>query len=93
MEKNRIPAGKKRVAITVTAKTWEMLQAKAKKAGFPNGWLSSAIDGFIPGLLAVIEQAEKDAENRREMTELEAMARYGQLMAKELDKKEMESKK
>lgn len=85
---NKTAPGRKRVAITVHAETWEKLRAKAKEAGLPHNWLSTAIDGFLPGLLVVVEQAEKDALERREMTELEAMARYGQLMAKEMEKKE-----
>ena len=82
-----IAKGKKRVLITVTAEPWERLQAKAKSAGLPQNWLSSEIDRFIPGLLAVVEQAEQDALDRREMTEAEAMARYAELMMKQMDKK------
>jgi len=85
---SNIAKGKKRVLITVTAEPWERLQAKAKKAGLPQNWLSTEIDRFIPGLLAVVEQAEQDALDRREMTEAEAMARYAELMTKQMMKKE-----
>ena len=74
--------------ITVTAEPWEQLQKQAKEAGMPYNWLSSAIDGFIPGLLAVVEQAKEDAKNRREMTEAEAMARYAELLMKGFSKKD-----
>jgi len=83
-----IAKGKKRVLITVTAEPWERLQAKAKSAGLPQNWLSTEIDRFVPGLLAVVEQAEKDALDRREMTEAEAMARYAELMTQQMMKKE-----
>ena len=85
--KSQLPPGYKRAAITVHAETWEKLQAIARKAGLAPGWLSEAIDGFLPGLLKVMEQAEKDAENRKEMTDQEASFRYAQLMAKEMNKR------
>lgn len=74
--------------ITVTAEPWERLQALAKEAGMPVSWLSSAIDGFVPGLLAVVEQAREDAKNRRQMTEAEGMARYLELLMKGSSEKE-----
>jgi hypothetical protein len=82
MKYKNVKPGKKRVMITVDEEPWERLRAHAKKAGLPLNWLSNEINAFIPGLLAVVELAEQDARDQREMSEMEAMARYGELMAK-----------
>lgn len=87
MAGSRIPEGKKRVAITVTTKTWEELQAIAKRAGMPSNWLSHEIDRFLPGLVAVVKQAEKDALERMDMTDKQAMARYMEIMQKSIIEK------
>lgn len=88
MKKNNdLPEGKKRVALSVDSQIWEEIQSYRKKAGMPQNWLSTAINEFLPGLLAVVKQAEKDAVERKNMTEEEAMKRYEDLMRKELQKK------
>lgn len=78
--KDGLPEGSKRVALTVNAKNWENLQALGKKAGFNQNWLSVEVDKFAHGLLAVAMQAVKDAEERKEMSEEEALKRYENLM-------------
>lgn len=77
-----IPEGKKRVQITLTTSVYLELKAIAKRAGMPTGWLSQEIDNFLPGLLAVAKQAEKDAMERKGMSEGEATACYLELMKK-----------
>ena len=82
-----IPEGKIRVVLTLTAEPWKDLSARVKKAGMPRNWLSNEIDKFVPALLAVIDLAEKDANEKRQMTDFEAMARYGEVMSHLMKKK------
>jgi hypothetical protein len=79
--------GKKRVALTVNASNWENLMRLGKEAGMRNDWVSTEIDRFIPALIAVIDLAKKDAEEKRKMNELEAMARYGQILSQAMKDK------
>lgn len=79
--------GKKRVALTVTAANWENLMRLGKEAGMRNDWVSTEIDRFIPALLSVIELAKKDAEEKRKMNELEALARYGHILSQAMKDK------
>lgn len=78
---------RKRVNITLNADPYEHLMALAKHLGFRNNWLGQEIDKLIAGLLMVAEQAKKDAEEKKEMTEAEARKRYEDLMRKILEAK------
>jgi len=71
----------KRYQFTLTQETVEELQDLLKKAGLPPSWLSREIDRMLPGLLAVVKQAMKDAEDRLKMTESQAAARYAAIMS------------
>lgn len=79
--------GKKRVALTLTAKNWDEIQRLGKEAGMPQNWVSVEIDRFLPALIAVIELAKKDAEEKRQMNQMEAIARYGQILSQAMKEK------
>lgn len=78
---------RKRVTITVNAEPYENLMALAKILGFRNNWLSLEIDKMVSGLLVIAKQAQKDAEEKKEMTEGEARKRYEDLMRAVLEDK------
>jgi hypothetical protein len=71
---------RKRVNITLNAEPYEKLMELAKILGFRNNWLGQEIDKMIAGLLIIAEQAKRDAEEKKEMTEAEARKRYEDLM-------------
>lgn len=78
---------RKRVTITLNADPYERLMLLAKHLGFRNNWLGQEIDKLIAGLLIVAEQAKRDSEEKKEMTEAEARKRYEDLMRKILEAK------
>lgn len=78
---------KKRKLLALEAEPYEKLQALVKELGWPKTWLSHEVDRLIAGLLAVAEQAKKDAEELKEMTEAEAQKRYENLMRVFLENK------
>ena len=78
---------RKRVSITLNAEPYENLMDLARVLGFRNNWLSLEIDKLIAGLLVIAEQAKKDAEDNKEMTEAEAVKRYEDLMRKFIESK------
>lgn len=71
---------KKKINIAVGKQNWEELQALVKTLGWPKNWLSTEIDKLVGGLLIVAKQAQKDVEDRKQMTEEEAKKRYEDLM-------------
>jgi len=78
---------RKRINMTVNAKPWNRLRALTKEIGWKDNWLSLEMDKMVEGMLVVAEQAKKDAEEQKEMTEAEAKKRYEDLMRMVLEKK------
>ena len=81
-----IAKGKKKINIAVTAEPYERLREKTKAIGWPSNWLSKELDKMVNALLVVADQAVKDAEEQRKMTDDEAKARYEALTRKLLEK-------
>lgn len=78
--------GMKRVYLTVSEEPYKRLQSLVRALGWKKNWLSREVDKVVQGLLIVAEQAIKDAEEQREMTELEAKKRYEDLMRSILER-------
>jgi len=76
---------KKKKLLALEAEPYERLQALVKELGWHKSWLAHEIDRLIVGLLVVAEQAKKDAESLREMSEEEARKRYEDLMRRFLE--------
>lgn len=71
--------------LTLEKEPYERLQALVKELGWPKTWLAHEMDRMIAGLLVVAEQAKKDAEELKGMTEAEARKRYEDLMRRFLE--------
>lgn len=79
---------RKRVSITVNAEPWEELRRLTKLLGWRDNWLALQLDEMVAGMLIVAEQAQKDAEEKVQMTEAEARKRYEDLMRMVLEGKQ-----
>jgi hypothetical protein len=77
----------KKAGITVDAEKWDALQDLGRELGQPKNWLSVEIGNLVDMLLVVAVQARKDAEEKKQMTEKEAKARYEMLARKVLEGK------
>lgn len=74
--------------LTLEKEPYEKLQRLVKHLGWPKTWLAHEMDRMIAGLLQVAEQAIRDAEEAKEMTEAEARKRYEDMMRKILEESE-----
>lgn len=64
--------------MTLDSANWERLQELCKEAGKPY-FMSKLIDDFIGGLLPVMEQAAKDAKEKKKMTQAEMEEKYNEM--------------
>jgi hypothetical protein len=78
--KPRTTEERKRVSITVNAEPWDKLRILTKEIGWRDNWFGLEVDRMVAGMLVVAEQAKKDAEEQKKMTEAEAKKRYESLM-------------
>lgn len=81
-----IDAKRKRISLTVPAEEYERLREMGKRAGFRYDWISVELSKLVRVLYTVAEQAVKDAEDRRQMTEEEAKKRYEDIARKATEK-------
>lgn len=76
---------KKKKLLALEAEPYERLMTLVKQLGWPKTWLAHEIDRLVAGLLLVAEQAIKDAEELKDMTEDQAKQRYEAMMRKILE--------
>lgn len=78
---------RKRINITVNKEPYEKLRALTKILGWRDNWISLELDKLVDGMLLIAEQAKRDAEEKKDMTDDEARKRYESLMRTILENK------
>lgn len=76
----------KPIRLCLNAENFAHLRKVGEELGWSKTWISREINGILAGLVAVVDQAKKDAERLEQETDEVRKERYQSLMEKAMDR-------